>query len=795
MHAAGYYENQPAGQHNFISPTQSAYAGMSLGSRNSISSPDLQSLQLSHHMRGPQSQGAISISGDRAQSSIGVTSSRHGSRPASPSMAMAPQNKRRKGSSNGHAKLRSELMMTKISRNNPKSPTGGRGSTQGAAFGASHAQHPYSPNYNHTYRYPSSAGFDSVPSTPGASQSNFHQRSQSTENFQNYLPDLGSVPSSAWQSQAASAESSPQPYTQPLTHPQPFNPSIDAMTSMPNVHGSAVVRKVTPTDGPCAGGIEVTCLGEGFTRNSIIFFGDAPAATTSFWSPNALVCVLPPARAAGHVHIAVSDLSEISSYKASQDPVHFRYNDNNENELMRQTVHLFQRQFSGNSMEAHEFTQKLLASIEMGGKSLSLEGVPPSSPQAMTTTMPHEDQVPSRDLENVVIKCLELVDLDEKPKRVDLNERRPSGQTMLHLAVLLNFYRLLAGLLARGVDVDTRDNNGMTPMHMASLHGNLKMIRKLRSSGADPTIRSLDGKRPADLAPTQQTRRTIDDWSCQAPFVAKEPSSYGHLSRASSIASLRKVPDAFSQRPGHPDTISFSPTSAKMGEANLRSLQSGMAVPWSSQPRDDRLGPDPQDLNHIPKDQLSPDAAFGPTSPALSAWKDQISAQIQQLQQNLQRAMPLMPTLPDYQAYPVMRRISSLVPHRMSGSENSNKCTANLKAAEYHWWELITGPSSAPPAYEAIYPAQGTHDHDNRADMTDKVASSDITYKNGDTQDDPCSDQPIFATVNIGSDTLTKQQQEQIRHAHARKVKKLRSDRTLFFFWVGDISRPAIAPG
>lgn len=49
-------------------------------------------------------------------------------------------------------------------------------------------------------------------------------------------------------------------------------------------------------------------------------------------------------------------------------------------------------------------------------------------------------------------------------------------------------------------------------------------------------------------------------------------------------------------------------------------------------------------------------------------------------------------------------------------------------------------------------------------------------------------DQPeasfVVGTVNIGREGLTKQQQQQIRNAHACKVKKLRSDRKLFFLWL-----------
>ena len=42
----------------------------------------------------------------------------------------------------------------------------------------------------------------------------------------------------------------------------------------------------------------------------------------------------------------------------------------------------------------------------------------------------------------------------------------------------------------------------------------------------------------------------------------------------------------------------------------------------------------------------------------------------------------------------------------------------------------------------------------------------------------------IIERVDLGSCSLTQKQREQLRAAHAIKVKKLKSDRNLFFIWV-----------
>jgi hypothetical protein len=57
----------------------------------------------------------------------------------------------------------------------------------------------------------------------------------------------------------------------------------------------------------------------------------------------------------------------------------------------------------------------------------------------------------------------------------------------------------------------------------------------------------------------------------------------------------------------------------------------------------------------------------GVTSPTATmiAFRDQLAAQIQQLQQTMHQNLPNLPQMPDYQAYlgttPMVRRISSLV--------------------------------------------------------------------------------------------------------------------------------------
>ena len=193
-------------------------------------------------------------------------------------------------------------------------------------------------------------------------------------------------------------------------------------------------------------------------------------------------------------------------------------------------------------------------------------------------------------------------------------------------------------------------------------------------------------------------------------------------------------------------------------------------------------------------------AGLGSPSAAMSAFRDQVSAQIQHLQQtvhlnlpNLPQmpALPMMPNLPDYQAYlptaPMVRRISSLVP--TMGTSRPGMPNHPAKETDSRWWDLFSGSMPpAPPAYDDIFPqsdmaiksssamqaAADTLADNKCASMFDNTSGSEITT-------------PAAATETLSSDKClphSREQQDQLQMTHAEKVKRLRSDRNLFFVWV-----------
>ncbi|KAL9101530.1 MAG: hypothetical protein Q9163_003226 [Psora crenata] len=768
----------------FASEAANGNNGLSLFSRNSFSTPDLQSFQHSQYHQMPQQYRPFSSFGGQPQTGPAVATSRNVSRPASPSTPLESRNKRRKGSISG--RIRADLAMTKINPTSTASPPVFGGPASGPNISAGFGGHlPFSPNYPPAHGLstpPSSAHMNNRPPAPSAFNYNLHQRSQSVEDLQSHQ-SLFSAPTSAYQSQVASPDSSPQPLSQPQIHSHGLTNSVLYLPRIANPGCGPNVHKVTPAEGPKAGGIEVTCLGEGFRPDSVVTFGDLAATTTSLYSDKALLCRLPPAAQAGPVRVTVSNNNEHSMPSPSPNEVLFRYIDNDEQEMIRHALQVLTQQFSGGIAEAHEFARHILASV---GKNSSFnDGTSTCNTQQRQTSSTREWSTPFESLEDVVLRCLELVDLDDNPNEVNLNYHGANGHGILHAAASLGYYRLVAGLLARGGNPDLRDNNGMTPTHMACLNGHVRIVRKLCSAGADSRIRSLNGICPADLASSSWVRKAVEGFGFGSGSKSGGTTPCSHLSRASSTMS------AGSYWSMNQNIISNGvQCRAKLplhdGEEPLHyRSQPPTPVQVCSRSRRGSLGPSTHATKGATGVELHKDAEVFAVSPAMSAWRDQISAQIQQLQQSVHRALPPIPNLPDYQAYPVVRRISSLVPQRNPRVDATDTSNVKFKEADYRWWELITGTVSSPPAYEEIYPQEKQEHVVPKTIPASRKMREAVVDQKCETVYGQSESASIMSTVYMSRNRLTKAQQQELRNAHARKVKRLRSDRTLFFFWVG----------
>jgi len=115
--------------------------------------------------------------------------------------------------------------------------------------------------------------------------------------------------------------------TFPYALMQPRNDGTHSNLPPPKIH------RLIPSTGPTFGGIEVTILGSNFDP-SVLYncvFGDVASSSTTRWSENTLVCLLPPRAEAGVVPVSLQGIKADEENPA--DPVLFTYTDESDRSL------------------------------------------------------------------------------------------------------------------------------------------------------------------------------------------------------------------------------------------------------------------------------------------------------------------------------------------------------------------------------------------------------------------------------------------------------------------------------
>lgn len=88
---------------------------------------------------------------------------------------------------------------------------------------------------------------------------------------------------------------------------------------------------------------------------------------------------------------------------------------------------------------------------------------------------------------------------------IDPHMRDANGWSLLHLAMWVDFERVLPVLLAVGVPVDARDRVGRTPLYLAVMNGAApELMRRLLAEGADPRAETVHGSYPSYVARSRQ---------------------------------------------------------------------------------------------------------------------------------------------------------------------------------------------------------------------------------------------------------------------------------------------------
>ncbi|KAL5361795.1 hypothetical protein BJX96DRAFT_89496 [Aspergillus floccosus] len=759
----------------------------------SPSATDLQGLQQRFNSQYQMTSPSFSVNQNSAN---GVPSSssqtpRSLSRQASPNDFQGPMSKRRKHSSSG--RLPSELTMTKLESSQSSgglSNSIGNDSPFSAPRGfASPVERPF------VTANALSNQFTNGPPTPNSGDNNpFFNGTPQTQSLDTFIQQqLMSAPNSAQPSRPGTPGGSSRNNFQdqnlnlsmgPNTTTTMWPPLTNAGNRLPSV-----IHKLVPAEGSITGGTEVTLLGSGFYPGMEVVFGDTLATTTTFWGDKCLNCLTPPALQPGlvavvfkHEHPTFGQLQPAQPLMPKQQQF-FRYVDDRELQMYRLALGILGQKL-GSQADAFQTAQQIMGSDPKSifGLQKDFQGGSSSGHQRQVPGL--EQQGKLSDLDSKMLTYLEFIDLDDNPRPPKYNSRSATGQTLLHFASSLGLTRFVAGLLARGANPDVHDNTGNTPMHLAALNGHAHIVHRLRLAGANVNARSIRGFTPADLATTLPAHQ-----AALIPARHYRSRSVGSLTssrrRHSSSASLHSLWESSS---GSFDNAIDDSSEDEDDEDELV-----FTVSRRSSIHQDAAAALPAAESSGPGDAR----AFSPPA-ALVAWRNQLQAQINQFQQSVANAfpnlpaLPPMPALPDYQAHPMMRRITNLVPHRPTTSWS----------AKEGWWDMLTG-NSAPnttelPSYEELYPREEGGDQEEAARLkkssslqaaTDAMLDQHFEVQASSQASSsrtapPKQEKEDLKDIRIGRKVISREQQKHLREQQARRMKGLASDRNLYFIWI-----------
>ena len=755
------------------------------------STTDLQGLQ--QRLNSPYQPGSFSVS--QNSTANGSSTPRSLSRQTSPNDFQGPTSKRRKHSSS--ARLPSELTMTKLENSQASGAANSQSVSNGPQFPTARA---FTSPAERPFVSPSAMPnqFANGPPTPNSNDNNpfFSSNSQQPNLDALVQQRLISAPNSSQPSRPGSpgpsTRNSFQEQSLNLLGPSPSTPLWPPLTNAGNRLPS-VIHKLVPAEGSITGGTEVTLLGSGFYPGMEVVFGDTLATTTTFWGDKCLNCLTPPALQPGlvavlfkHEHPTFGQMQPTQALMPKQQQF-FRYVDDRELQMYRLALGILGQKL-GSQADAFQTAQQIMGSDPKAVFNLQKDSYNGSGGGNQRQVPGLESQGQLTDLDSKMLTYLEFIDLDDSPRPPKYNTRCGTGQTILHLASSLGLTRFVAGLLARGANPDVQDHTGNSPMHLAALNGHAHIVHRLRLAGASPSARSIRGFTPADLASTLPAHQ-----AALLPSRHYRSRSVGSLTssrfRRSSSASVHSLWEGSSGSSSLDNAIEDSSEEEDVSDSE-----------GEHEIQESRRSSVHQDTQAAltPDDTASPEDArpFSPPA-ALVAWRNQLQAQINQFQQSVSNAfpnlpaLPPMPTLPDYQAHPMMRRITNLVP---------NRPTAPWTAKD-GWWDLLKGNSSAPdspelPSYEELYPHKEEQEEEasevKKTAMlraaTEAVVDQHFEARSSRSQTAPAKDEKEdkedLKDIRIGRKVISREQQKHLRAQQAQRMKGLGSDRNLYFIWV-----------
>ena len=173
---------------------------------------------------------------------------------------------------------------------------------------------------------------------------------------------------------------------------------------------------------------------------------------------------------------------------------------------MRQTLRI--RQEYGRSTQGHRLAQHGATKMQRSGQSSSQSGSSesnsgPPNANRVQQTLSVEAGSGEDDLQTTIISYLEGLDQTAPGslrRSGAINHLNDAHQTLLHMAAVMGFNRLVRQLVIIGAHLDLQDVNGYTALALASLCGQITCARQLIEAGAAYDRPTVLGEMPLDLA-------------------------------------------------------------------------------------------------------------------------------------------------------------------------------------------------------------------------------------------------------------------------------------------------------
>ncbi|KAI5966912.1 SPT23 [Candida pseudojiufengensis] len=255
------------------------------------------------------------------------------------------------------------------------------------------------------------------------------------------------------------------------------------------------IQRIIPAQGPIRGGIEITLLGFNFKPGLSVKFGPNLALATHCWSETTIVTYLPPASQPGQVLVSF-DGDETAMLGGPQQQQIFTYTDDTDRQLIELALQIVGLKMNGKLEDAKNIAKRIVGTDNnnnnSNGRSASTSSSTSTSPN---NTVHNTNQIHANEWFNsaheslkkltssglstqiVLVRLLSLVDLPNCPIIIpNWQLTNKQGQTLLHLATLKNYNKLIKFLVIHGCKIDVQDNQGLTPLFLASMCGQRKLI-------------------------------------------------------------------------------------------------------------------------------------------------------------------------------------------------------------------------------------------------------------------------------------------------------------------------------